>query len=298
MSDNQKKTGIIMHSISGFYYVEAAGFVYECKAKGTFRKDKTAPLVGDSVSFETDGDKGFIVKIEPRKSQLARPPIANIEKLFIVASAARPKPNLFVLDKLSALAVYHHIEPVIVFSKMDLADVNEYVRIYRNSGFRVVCVSAITGEGMDELGDMISSGINAFTGNSGVGKTTLLNHFLPSLQLETNDISEKLGRGRHTTRSVQLYRYNGGLIADTPGFSAVDFEEYGERILKEDLPHCFPEFAPYITECKFFASCSHTVDKGCAVLTAVENGEISRERHESYCRLYNTVKDFKNWSVE
>ena len=296
MADPQVLEGIIMHSISGFYYVEAAGFVYECKAKGAFRKEKITPLVGDRVLIETDEDKGFIVKIEKRNNFLIRPPIANIDRLFIVSSADRPKPNLYVTDKLTAFAVYHKIEPVIVFSKTDLADVSAYADIYRSAGFRVLCCSAENGMGMDAVSDAVSLGISAFTGNSGVGKTSILNYLLPELSLETNEISDKLGRGRHTTRSVKLYPYRNGCIADTPGFSSVDFEENGEKIMKEDLAGCFPEFEPYVSSCRFFPSCSHTVDKGCALLDAVKKGFVSRERHQSYCRMYEEVKNFKSWN--
>ncbi len=285
-----------MHSISGFYYVEAAGFVYECKAKGTFRKDRNAPLVGDRVLFEPDGHKGFIIKIEPRKNYLVRPPIANLDKLFIVASADRPKPNLYVIDKLTAFAVYHKIEPVIVFSKTDLADISSFADAYIRSGFSVLSCSAVNGEGMDRLSDAIANGINAFTGNSGVGKSSILNYLLPELSLETNEISDKLGRGKHTTRSVKLYRYRNGCIADTPGFSSIDFEENGERIMKEDLAACFPEFESYTSSCRFFPSCSHTVDKGCAVVKAVQDGFINPQRHQSYCRMYEEVKGFKHWN--
>lgn len=285
-----------MHSISGFYYVEAAGFVYECKAKGAFRKDKTAPLVGDRVLFEPDGEKGFIIRIEPRKNYLVRPPIANLDKLFIVASADRPKPNLYVIDKLTAFAVYHKIEPVIVFSKTDLADISPLADAYIQAGFSVFACSAVSGEGMELLSDAIATGINAFSGNSGVGKSSILNYFLPDLSLETNEISDKLGRGKHTTRSVKLYRYRDGCIADTPGFSSIDFEENGERIMKEDLAACFPEFEAYTSDCRFFPSCSHTVDKGCAVVKAVHDGQISFQRHQSYCRMYDEVKGFKHWN--
>ena len=285
-----------MHSISGFYYVEAAGFVYECKAKGAFRKDKNAPLVGDRVLIETDGDKGFIIKIEPRKNFLVRPPIANLDKLFIVASADRPKPNLYVVDKLTAFAAYHKIAPVIVFSKTDLADISSFADIYRRAGIPVFSCSSVSGDGMDRLSDAIAAGINAFAGNSGVGKSSLLNYFLPELLLETNEISDKLGRGTHTTRSVKLYRYREGCIADTPGFSSIDFEENGERILKEDLAACFPEFEAFASDCRFFPSCSHTVDKGCAVINAVQHGMISPQRHQSYCRMYEEVKGFKHWN--
>lgn len=285
--------GIIMHAISGFYYVEAAGFVYECKAKGAFRKEKKTPLVGDRVTIETDGDTGFITDIEERKNFLTRPPIANIDTLFIVVSADRPKPNAYVIDKLTAFAVYHGIRPVLVFSKTDLADISDLAALYKNAGFPVLCCSAVTGEGMEALEKTMENGISAFTGNSGVGKSSILNYLMPGLSLETNEISDKLGRGRHTTRSVQLYRCRGGLIADTPGFSSLDFEENGEPIPKEGLAECFPEFRPFMEKCRFYPSCSHTVDKGCAVTQAVASGEIAEQRHRSYCRMYEELRNMK-----
>ena len=298
MQARQNMNGIILHSISGFYYVEAAGFVYECRAKGAFRKDKLAPLVGDRVEFEPDGEKGFITRINERRNFLNRPPVANIDALFIVASADRPKPNLYVVDRLSAFAVYHHIRPVIVFSKTDLGSVESEARIYRDAGLRVMCCSAVTGDGIDALGEALSNGVNAFSGNSGVGKSSLLNALCPELMLETNEISDKLGRGRHTTRSVRLYPYRGGYIADTPGFSSLDFEENGERIMKDALADCFPEFAPFTQQCRFYPSCSHTVDKGCAVLKAVEDGIIPEGRHRSYVKMYEEVKSFKTWETK
>ncbi|MCH5198074.1 MAG: ribosome small subunit-dependent GTPase A [Oscillospiraceae bacterium] len=295
MQQSNLINGIIIHSISGFYYVEAAGFVYECKAKGAFRKEKLSPLVGDNVLLETDGDKGFICKINDRKNFLVRPPIANVDFLFIVASADKPKPNLYVIDKMTAFSVYHRIEPVIVFSKTDLGDVSEFADIYKKSGFNVICCSSATGEGIDSLKSAVSKGVCAFTGNSGVGKSSIINSLIPELNLETNEISDKLGRGKHTTRSVKLYRFGGGYIADTPGFSAIDFENTGEKIFKDDLADCFPEFNDYIQKCKFYPSCSHTSDKGCAVLNAVNDGIISKDRHISYCRMFDEVKNFKSW---
>ena len=293
---SEQLNGIIMHAISGFYYVEAAGFVYECKAKGNFRARGITPLTGDHVVFEPDGDKGFILSVTDRKNFLQRPPIANLSRLFLVSSADRPKPNLYVLDKLTAFAVYHDVEPVIVFSKTDLADVTDYARIYKQAGFRVLCCCAKTGEGLEELRMAFSDGINAFSGNSGVGKSSLLNALLPGLALETNEISEKLGRGRHTTRSVRLYHFGDALLADTPGFSSIDFEENGETIRKEALPGCFPEFAPYLEDCRFSPSCRHLNDKGCAVVRAVQEGKIPVERHRSYCQMYEAVRDFKDWN--
>ena len=289
--------GTIIQSISGFYYIEAADAVYECKARGNFRKNNLSPLVGDTVDFEMNGERGTVVKIYDRKNFLIRPPVANIDILFIVASADKPRPNLFIIDKLTAFAVYHNIRPVIVFSKTDLSDVSQYVDIYEKAGFTVITCSALTGEGFDEFRELVKDKICAFTGNSGVGKSSILNAMLPELKLETNEISDKLGRGRHTTRSVKLYKMLGGYIADTPGFSSVDFETNGEKIFKDELPDCFPEFSQFVENCKFSLSCSHTADKGCAVVDAVKNGLIPSERHESYCKMYEEVKSLKKWEL-
>ena len=289
------KKGLITHSISGFYYVEAADAVYECRAKGVFRKNHMTPLAGDIADIETDGEKGTVTRIYDRKNFLQRPPVANIDILFIVSSLDRPKPNLFVIDKLSAFAVYHGINPVIVLSKCDLGSPEEYKKIYEKAGFRVICTSVKDGSGIEEIKEIINGRICAFAGNSGVGKSSLINSIIPGIALETNDISDKLGRGKHTTRSVALYKAFGGYIADTPGFSSLDFEENGERIFKDELSDCFPEFAPFVQQCKFYPSCSHVSDKGCAVAEAVKNGNIPAERHQSYCRMYEEVKNFKKW---
>ena len=193
--------------------------------------------------------------------------------------------------------MYHNIRPVIVFSKTDLCDVSHYAEIYEKAGFTVITCSAQTGEGFDAFSELVNGKICAFTGNSGVGKSSILNVLLPELQLETNEISDKLGRGRHTTRSVTLYKMLGGYIADTPGFSSIDFETNGEKIFKDELPDCFPEFSQFTENCKFSLSCSHTSDKGCAVVEAVKNGLIPAERHESYCKMYEEVKSLKKWEL-
>ncbi|MBR3597166.1 MAG: ribosome small subunit-dependent GTPase A [Clostridia bacterium] len=288
-------SGRIVQSISGFYYVEAAEGLFECKAKGSFRNKKISPLVGDTVVFELNGEKGVISEIKDRKNYLMRPPVANIDILFIVASVDDPKPNLYVIDKLSAFSVFHGIEPVIVFSKCDLASPEEFLSVYKKSGMKTLCCSAQSREGTDEIKELIKGKICAFTGNSGVGKSSILNILDPALLLPTNAISNKLGRGRHTTRSVSLYRIGEGFIADTPGFSSLDFENTTERIYKDELADCFPEFAEYTDKCKFGVSCSHVTDKGCGVLKAVSDGLISEKRHESYIRLYEEVKNFKKW---
>ena len=293
----ERYNGTIIHAISGFYYVEAAETVFECKAKGAFRNKNITPLVGDAVEIGTDGDKGVITAVRERKNCLRRPPVANIDRLLIVSSVARPKPNLFVLDKLTAFAVRHEIEPVILFSKSDLADPAEYLRIYEKTPFTAFAVSAVTGEGKERVASLIEGCTCALAGNSGVGKSSMINALLPELDLETNDISDKLGRGRHTTRSVRLYRCGGGFLMDTPGFSSFDLLSDSEKILKEDLPDCFPEFAPYTGDCRFSVSCAHMNDRGCAVTAAVERGEIAKERYDSYRQMYEEVKDLKSYQA-
>ena len=288
-------TGRIIQSISGFYFVEAADAVFECKAKGNFRKKNITPLVGDNVVIEADGEKGTVIEILPRKNFLIRPPVANIDRLFIVSSVLDPKPNLYVIDKLSAFAVFHGIEPVIVFSKADLADPSSYEEIYCKSKFRTICCSSVNNEGIEKIINLIGGSVCAFTGNSGVGKSSILNAISPELALATNETSSKLGRGKHTTRTVSLYKIGDGFVADTPGFSSVDFENSSERIFKDELPDCFPEFADFTDSCRFSLSCSHTTDKGCGVLKAVEDGFIAKERHESYVKMYEEVKNFKKW---
>lgn len=289
--------GLITQSISGFYYVEAADAVFECKARGHFRKNSISPLVGDVVDIEADGEKGTVVKIYERKNFLVRPPIANIDRLFIVSSADKPRPNLYIIDKLTAFSVYHNIEPIIVFSKTDLCDVASMAEIYKKAGFTVISCSAQEKSGFDEFAHLVEGKTCAFTGNSGVGKSSILNTLLPSLELETNAISDKLGRGRHTTRSVSLYKMLGGYIADTPGFSSLDFENNGEKIYKDRLVDCFPEFLQFSENCKFSLSCSHVADKGCAVVEAVKQGIIPKQRHESYCKMYEEVKNLKKWEL-
>ena len=293
-------TGILIKCIGGFYYVKAADVVYECKARGVFRKQAVSPFAGDQVEFELDGSqKGWIVKILPRKNSFLRPPLANLDQIVFVASTCDPSPNLLVLDKLIAIAEKKGIEPVLAVTKTDLADCTEMKRIYESSGFQVVLIDNKnpSERQLETLKTLLAGKISAFVGNSGVGKSSLLNRLLPTLHLETSDISQKLGRGRHTTRQVELFELpQGGFAADTPGFSTVDFERY-ETILKEDLPSCFREFAPYLDECRF-TGCSHTVEKGCAVLEALKEGKIMPSRHESYRQLYDSVKDIKEWQLQ
>lgn len=287
-------TGIILKAIAGFYYVEAGGNVYECKARGIFRKNGKSPTVGDLVEFEQlDTSKGILSKILPRKNLLIRPPIANLDVLFIVSSHDTPRPNPLLIDRLTAIAVNNNIEPIVVFNKSDLGEMEEWNILYSRAGFKSIVTSGVNGEGCDEIIKIMNGKVSAFTGNSGVGKSSLLNYMFPELELKTGEVSSKLGRGRHTTRHVELYPVCGGYVADTPGFSSLDIERT-MPLKKDELPFVFPDFDKYLGCCKF-TSCTHTVEKGCAILEAVQNGEIEATRIESYKAIYNEIKDIKEW---
>lgn len=286
--------GKIIKGIGGFYYVETADGVFECKARGSFRKQKITPMVGDDVEISVrQQGENTIDTISERKNFLLRPPLANLDRLFIVSSIVEPSVSVYNIDKLTAIAQRKGIESIIVFTKTDLkADYEEYADIYRKAGFKTFLCGKDK-SGADEIRDLLKGKISAFTGNTGVGKSTLLNLIEPSLNLPTGKTSKKLGRGRHTTRHCELFKVAGGYVADTPGFSAIDFEK-SERILKNDLPYCFKDFLEYLGQCRF-NSCSHVSDKGCAVCQAVEEGKISESRHNSYIQMYNEVKDIKEW---
>lgn len=301
-----EKKGLILKAISGFYYVfsNEDNCLYECKAKGAFRNESKAPLVGDVVWFEDLNDVsekgnrlGIVSKIDERKNEFRRPPIANLDKLFIVASVKDPFPSLLVIDKLITVCEYKSIEPVIVITKTDLNSPEELSQIYKQAGFHTVSLCNLKGEGVEEIGELLKDCTAAFAGNTGVGKSSLLNNICPKLSLLTADISKKLGRGRHTTRHVELFYVKelSCYVADTPGFGSMELMEY-EIIRKEELQYCFREMAPYIDKCKF-TGCSHTVEKGCAVLKAIEEGRIQKKRHESYCELYETAKQLKEWEL-
>lgn len=288
--------GILIKAISGFYYVQSDNNLYECKARGTFRNKGESPVVGDTVEFTAHEDgKGIIEKICIRKNCLKRPLIANIDKLFIVSSFTTPAPNALLIDRLTAIAEYHGIEAIIVFNKCDLGDFSPWEKIYSNSGFKTVVCSATTGEGVDVIRKELEGCVSAFTGNSGVGKSSLLNLLFPELSLATGEVSEKLGRGRHTTRHTELFAHiYGGFVADTPGFSSLETEKLGIDF-KEKLALCFPDFSQFLGECRF-TSCTHVCEKGCAVCGAVSDGKIEKTRHESFITLFNEVKDLKSWN--
>ena len=289
--------GIIVKALSGFYYVETDKGVFECKARGKFRNQNTSPLVGDRVVISVSGKSGTIETIEERKNMLTRPPIANIDKLFIVSGLVTPVPSTLLIDRIIAICEYKNIEPIIVFNKTDLASAEEYHCIYKNAGFKTITCSAKTGEGMDEIKVELEDCISAFTGNSGAGKSSILNAIFSSLNLSTAEISEKLGRGRHTTRHTELFRHEyDGYVADTPGFSLIDNEK-DDLEFKDALPTLFRDFEEYRDSC-LFHDCKHIAEKGCGVIEAVENGKIEKSRYDSFLTIYNELKDLKPWQIK
>ena len=287
--------GIVRKGIGGFYYVEAADEIYECRARGIFRSQGITPVAGDRVVISVLGEgKGSLDDVEERKNCLIRPPVANLDLLAVVASVTEPAPSPLVIDKMLAVAEWNHIEPVVVISKADLQAPGQWEAVYRAAGFPVFPLSARSGEGVEPFRRFLAGKVTAFTGNSGVGKSSLLQAIDPRFSPQTGEISRKLGRGRHTTRSAELFRLEGGgYIVDTPGFASLDMERM-QRIYKEDLPYCFREFLPFLGRCRF-TSCSHTKEAGCAVLEAVAQGRIMPQRYESYRAIYNEVKDLKAW---
>ena len=290
--------GRLLKAISGFFYTECGNTVYECKASGVFRKEKKTPLAGDIVTFDVlPNQKGYITGILPRKNELIRPPVANADQLILLSASVCPTPNTRVLDQITAIAAHMGISCVLVFNKSDLKDVEEYCGIYRRAGYPVFSISCETGEGVEEIRPLLSGKLSVFTGNTGVGKSSLLNRLFPEMDLKTGEVSEKLGRGRHTTRQVELFRLDENtLVADTPGFSLLDFDRL-ELIRKDELAGCFPEFGEY-TGCCRFTSCSHTKEKGCAVLEALREGSIEPSRHESYVSMYEEAKKIKEWELK
>ncbi|MDO4174895.1 MAG: ribosome small subunit-dependent GTPase A [Eubacteriales bacterium] len=289
------ENGTILKGIGGFYYVRTDAGIIECKARGKFRKSSEKPVIGDHVTIDVQEDgTGYMMSIAPRKNKLMRPAVSNVDQLVVVCSEAPPVTETLLIDKVTAIAEHKGMDTIIVINKCDLNRGDRLHGIYTQAGFSVFRVSAETGEGIDALRKQLSGKISAFAGNSGVGKSSLLNAIDPRFQMKTGSISAKTERGRHTTRHVELVELSsGGYIADTPGFSAFDTERM-DLIWKDDLQYAFREFAPYLNRCRF-TGCSHVKEKGCAIRAAVEAREIPRERHESYCQLYESVKDMKEW---
>ena len=292
--------GMIRKALSGFYYVDdGSGELVSCRARGKFRHKKITPLVGDRVKFTRLSDgSGALDEILPRKNQFQRPAVANIDQLVIIASGAIPVTEPFLIDRVAAIAdSKEHCDCLICINKCDLEPGDELYKIYTAAGFPTIRVSATTGEGIDTLRAAISEKVSAFTGNSGVGKSSILNALSPSFHLQVGEVSEKLGRGRHTTRHVELYRLEtDAVVADTPGFSSFDTERM-ELLRKEELELAFREFRPYLGACQF-VGCSHVKEKGCAILAALREGKIMPSRHASYIRLWEQVKDLREWELE
>ena len=284
----------IIKALSGFYYVQTEDGVVECRARGRFRRQDQSPLVGDFVRITRQGDKGVLEALLPRKNAFIRPAVANIDQLVVLASCAIPVTEPFLIDRVLAIAQLQNVPALVVVNKDDLASAQPLAEIYRRAGVPVLVTSAETGEGIEALREALAGKLSCLTGNSGVGKSSLLNRTCPQLQLPVGEVSEKLGRGRHTTRHVELFALGGGTyVIDTPGFSSFDTEEM-DLELKAHLPETFPEFAPYVDQCRF-TGCTHTKEKGCRVLQAVQDGDIPASRHRSYLRLYDELKDLRAW---
>lgn len=287
--------GIIMKALSGFYYVDDGTGITACRGRGKLRHEKVTPLVGDHVRFTPFGDgNGSLDEILPRKNQFYRPAVANIDQLVIIASQAIPITDPFLIDRVASIAAGRNCKCIICINKCDLVSGDELASIYERAGFPTIRLSAKTGEGIEQLREMMAGKISAFTGNSGVGKSSILNALDAGFTIATADVSQKLGRGKHTTRHVELFRLSGdALVADTPGFSSFDVDQM-ELMRKEQLQHCFPEFEPYLDQCRF-QNCAHIKEQGCAVLQALSDGIIQPTRHQSYARLYEQAKQIPDW---
>ena len=287
----------IIKALSGFYYVQTENGVVECRARGRFRRQDQSPLVGDFVRITRQGDKGVLEALLPRKNAFIRPAVANIDQLVVLASCAIPVTEPFLIDRVLAIAQLQNVPALVVVNKDDLAPAQPLAEIYRRAGVPVLVTSAETGEGIEALREALAGKLSCLTGNSGVGKSSLLNRACPQLQLPVGEVSEKLGRGRHTTRHIELYSLGSNtFVADTPGFSAFDTERM-ELVHKEQLQYAFPEFAPYLGHCQF-PDCAHRKEPGCAVRKALAEGKIGQTRYSSYERLYELASQLKEWELK
>ena len=294
---SEKKTGRIIRSISGFYDVLAEGRLVTCRARGILRKENITPLTGDLVEITVEKGKGMVETVLPRRNSFVRPAVANVDALVVFAANVNPVTEPFLIDRVAAIAGDQEVPVYLCVNKCDLDPAMDLVRIYTRAGFPVICTSAETGEGVETLRDLLRGKLTAFTGNSGVGKSSILNRLCPELALPTGEVSEKLGRGRHTTRHVELYNLGEDTyVADTPGFSSFDTDQM-DVILKENLQYAFPDFAPHIGNCQFH-DCSHRKEPGCAVTAALAAGELEPTRYDSYLRLYEKASQIKLWEIK
>ena len=292
-----KATGRIVRCLSGFYDVKTDSGVVTCRARGILRKQGCTPLTGDLVEITRERGKGMVEKVLPRRCSFVRPAVANVDALVVFAANVNPVTEPFLIDRVAAIAGDQEVPVYLVVNKCDLDPGVDLAGIYEKAGFPVICTSAETGDGVEALRDLIRGKLTAFTGNSGVGKSSILNRLCPRLELPTGEVSEKLGRGRHTTRHVELYDLGEDtFVMDTPGFSSFDTDQM-DVILKENLQYAFPDFGAFIGKCRF-DDCSHRKEPDCAVRRAVEEGTIGATRYDSYLRLYENYSQVNLWELK
>lgn len=290
-------TGRIVRSLSGFYEVKTPEATVTCRARGSLRRTHEVPLTGDMVEITVEKGKGMVEKILPRRNQFVRPAVANVDALVVFAANTNPVTEPFLIDRVAAIAGDQEVDVILCVNKCDLDPAEDLIRIYTHAGFQVIPTSAQTGEGVEALRQLIQGKLTAFTGNSGVGKSSILNRLCPELKLATGEVSEKLGRGRHTTRHVELFELGEETyVADTPGFSSFDTDQM-EVILKENLQYAFPDFRDHIGCCQF-RDCTHRKEPGCAVIAALAAGKIEPTRYDSYLRLYEKASQIKEWELK
>ena len=293
----KRTTGRILRSLSGFYDVQTPEGLITCRGRGSLRKAHQTPLTGDMVEITVEKGKGMVEKILSRRNCFVRPAVANVDALVVFAANVNPVTEPFLIDRVAAIAGDQGVEVILCVNKCDLDPALDLLRIYRNAGFTVIQASAETGQGTEELKNLLRGKLTAFTGNTGVGKSSMLNRLCPVLALPTGEVSEKLGRGRHTTRHVELYKLDEDTyVADTPGFSSFDTDQM-DVILKENLQYAFPDFGPFVGACQFH-DCSHRQEPGCAVRAALAEGKVEPTRYDSYLKLYEKASQIKLWELK
>ena len=293
----EKTIGRIVRSLSGFYDVQTEKAVITCRGRGSLRKNNDTPLTGDMVEITVEGGKGMVERILPRKNRFIRPAVANMDALVVFAANVNPVTEPYLIDRVAAIAGDQEVQGIICINKCDMDPAVDLRKIYQNAGFSVISASAETGEGVEQLRALLMGKFTAFTGNTGVGKSSMLNRLCPELNLPTGEVSQKLGRGRHTTRHVELFAIAPDTyVADTPGFASFDTEQM-DVILKDNLQYAFGDFAPYIGDCQFH-DCTHRAEPGCAVRQAVETGKLEKTRYDSNLRLYEKSSQIKDWELK